>query len=147
MTWLYLFHALVAGMLVPVQTGLNAMLARHVGGPALSALISFLVGTVVLVAYLVVLRTPVPAWSALSAAPLWLYLGGVVGAFFVTSATLLAPKLGAATLLALIIAGQMIASVIIDHYGMLGFAQHSVTHWKLLGVALLIAGVVLIRYY
>lgn len=81
----------------------------------------------------------------MTAAPWWAWSGGILGAVFILLVILLLPSLGAATLLALVVAGQMTAAVLMDHFGAFGLAQQSLSISRLLGVALVIAGVVLIK--
>jgi transporter family-2 protein len=147
MSWAYIVLALFAGMVVPVQAGLNAVLARHIGGAMSATFLSFLVGTGALALILAVMRPALPTLAAFGGVPLWAYAGGFMGVIYVASATFLAPKLGAATLLALVIAGQMIASLVIDQYGLVGFPENPITLLRVLGVVLLVAGVVLIRVF
>ncbi len=80
-------------------------------------------------------------------APWWIWTGGVLGAFYLWLAIVLAPRLGATVLVGLIVAGQLIASLFLDHYGLLGFPHQPITLWRALGVALLILGVILIRRF
>jgi len=96
-------------------------------------------------AQLVVLREQLPSWKLVAATPWWAWSGGILGGVFILLVILLLPPLGAATLLALVVAGQMSAAVIMDHFGAFGLAQHPVSISRLAGVALVIAGVVLIR--
>ncbi|MFN3461601.1 MAG: DMT family transporter [Oceanibaculum sp.] len=147
MGWAYITLALFAGIVVPVQAGLNAVMARHIGGAMNATFLSFLIGTGALAVILAVMRPPIPSLAAFGSVPLWAYAGGLMGLIYVASATFLAPKLGAATLLALVIAGQMIASLIIDQYGLIGFPENPITLLRVLGVVLLVAGVVLIRTF
>ena len=70
--------------------------------------------------------------------------GGVLGVTYLTGNILLAPKLGAGTLVGLVVAGQLIFSVLLDHFGWLGFAQHPAGVARLAGCSLMIAGVFLI---
>ncbi|HZI19007.1 MAG TPA: DMT family transporter [Pyrinomonadaceae bacterium] len=147
MIWFYLLVAVVAGALMPLQAGVNSQLARFVGHPVVAALVSFAVGTAALLAYAVALRGPLPEWAALRAAPWWLWTGGLFGAFFVAAAAAYAPRLGAATFVSVTIAGQMIVSLALDHYGLVGFAERQATPMRLVGAALLVAGVVLIRRF
>jgi transporter family-2 protein len=72
-------------------------------------------------------------------------VGGLLGAVYVLTTIILAPKLGAATLIAAVVAGQMMASLILDQYGLVGFPVHPVSALRLLGAALVIAGVVLVQ--
>lgn len=140
----YLLLAIAIGAGVAVQAGLNAQLRNYLGHTMLSALVNFVVGTLCLVGLLLVLRVPWPAASAMKSAPMWLWLGGMLGAFYVASAVLIAPKLGAGVMFALIIAGQVAMSLILDHYGWIGFPQHPLGFWRTVGGALLIIGVVLV---
>jgi transporter family-2 protein len=76
--------------------------------------------------------------------PAWAWFGGLLGAAYVAATTVLGPRLGAATLLALTIGGQMVAALLVDHYGVIGFPQTPFTPARLVGVVLLVAGVLLI---
>jgi transporter family-2 protein len=118
---LFLLLALAAGMLLPVQAGLNAQLRSALGSPVAAALVSFLVGTAGLATIAVLLRTPLPLGRAWSATSPWQWSGGLIGAVYVLAAIVLAPRLGAATLIAAVVAGQMIASLVLDQYGLVGF--------------------------
>jgi transporter family-2 protein len=82
--------------------------------------------------------------AQVAAVPLWAWFGGVLGAFYVASSIVVGPRLGAAALLALIVLGQLLASLVLDHFGWLGFPQHPLTLVRLAGAALLFGGVVLI---
>lgn len=141
----FLLLALAAGVLLPVQAGLNAQLRSALGSPIAAALVSFLVGTAGLSTIALLLRTPLPlgrAWAATSPGQ---WSGGLIGAVYVLAAIVLAPRLGAATLIAAVVAGQMITSLVLDQYGLVGFPVHSMTLVRLLGAALVIAGVILIQ--
>lgn len=142
-TGLYVL-AFVAGLLLTVQVGLNAALRNAFGNPGTAALANFMVGTVGLFVYLLVTRAEWPGRAAISAAPAWAWLGGLLGAFYVASSVVVGPRLGAAALLALTVFGQLAASLVVDNYGWLGFPQHPLTMARVAGVVLLLAGVVLI---
>jgi transporter family-2 protein len=88
---------------------------------------------------------PFPDAGGLAGAPAWHWLGGLLGAVYITGAVVLAPRLGAATLIAAVVAGQMLSSVVLDHFGWVGFERHPATPLRLLGAALVIAGVRLIQ--
>lgn len=145
--WFYFFTVLAAGAMLPVQAGINAGLARTSGHPLWAAAASFGVGTLVLLAAALFMRVTLPNWQQLVSLPIWSWSGGLLGAFYVTVMVVFAPKLGAATLLALVVAGQMLASTLLDHYGFLGFTQQSVTPLRALGVILLFTGVLLVRKF
>ena len=142
---LFLLLALAAGVLLPVQAGLNAQLRSALGSPIAAALVSFLVGTAGLATVALLLRTPLPLGRAWAATSPWEWSGGLIGAVYVLAAIVLAPRLGAATLIAAVVAGQMITSLVLDQYGLVGFPVHSMTLGRLLGAALVIGGVVLIQ--
>ncbi|HET6757332.1 MAG TPA: DMT family transporter [Burkholderiales bacterium] len=140
----YFLLAFTIGAGVAVQAGLNAQLRDYVGHPLFAALTNFVVGTLCLIGLLLVLRVPWPAAVGMKTAPIWLWLGGLLGAFYVASAVLIAPKLGAAVMFALLIAGQVAMSLILDHYGLIGFPRHPIGFWRIIGGALLVVGVVLV---
>ncbi|MEO8090603.1 MAG: DMT family transporter [Gemmatimonadales bacterium] len=142
---LFLLLALAAGALLPVQAGVNAQLRSALGSPVAAALISFVVGTVGLATIAILLRTPLPLARAWGATTPWQWAGGLIGAAYVLAAVVLAPRLGAATLIAVIVAGQMLSSLLLDQYGLVGFPVHSLTLVRLAGAVLVIAGVILIQ--
>ena len=142
--WTYLLFALLAGAMLPFQFGINAQLAEWVGGSVRAALVSFLVGAVAL--FLAALHTVRDGWpERVGDGPWWIWIGGLLGAFYVLGSIVTAPKLGAATLVALILAGQAIASLLVDHFGWVGFEQHPLTAVRVVGVLLLAGGVALVR--
>jgi transporter family-2 protein len=143
----YVLMALIAGATLPTQAGINAQLNLWSGSPVLAAAISFAVGTAALILYLLALRIPVPALSAATGHPWWIWTGGTLGAFFVAALVILAPKLGAASMVALVVAGQMIASLVLDHFGLVGYAVHPVNPVRLFGAGLVVVGVILIRLW
>jgi transporter family-2 protein len=140
-----LFLALVAGIAVVVQQALNANLRTALGSAAWSGFTSYFVGLLCMVALAVALRDPIPSAAVVARVPWWAWSGGILGAVFIALAILLVPKLGAATFIALLVAGQMMASVTLDHFGWLGLAQRPLDLPRVIGVLLLVGGVVLIR--
>jgi transporter family-2 protein len=137
--------AILVGLVLPLQAGVNAQLRTQVGHPLVAAFISFLVGTVALAIALVVARIPAPPARTLAGTPGWLWTGGLLGAGYIAVAVVLAPRLGAATLIASVVTGQMLASIVLDHFGWVGFAQHPLTPARGLGALLVVVGVILIR--
>jgi|SRR5215469_4926871 len=136
--------AFAAGVVLIVQVGVNTTLRNALGEPVVATLVSFLVGSVALVGFLLLTRTAWPARAQWEAIPWWAWLGGILGAFYVVSTIIAGPRLGAAALLALIVLGQLVTALLVDHFGWLGFPQHSVTALRLLGALLLFGGVLLI---
>ena len=120
-------------------------MGRHVGRPEWAALVNFVVGLVALCGWLAATRAAWPTGAAVARAPWWAWTGGLLGAFYVTAVVLLTPRLGVATTLALGVAGQMAAALVMDHFGLLGLSVRPVTPGRVAGAALLVAGVVLIR--
>ncbi|MBS0379273.1 MAG: DMT family transporter [Proteobacteria bacterium] len=140
----YYFLGLAVGMGLIVQVGMNSTLRSHLGSPIVAALVSFLVGSAALAAYVILLRTPLPARAQVALVPAWAWLGGLLGAFYVASSVIVGPRLGAATLLALVVLGQLVTSLLVDHYGWLGFPPHPLSLARVAGGILLFAGVLLI---
>lgn len=142
----YYLLALLAGAAVAVQTGANAQLRLIVQSPIITACISFLVGTSVLLLYVLIAnRQHIPELSVVTQISWWKWLGGIMGAAYITTVVIIAPRIGAANTLGFIMAGQLIAAVIFDHFGWIGFEIRPVNLWRILGVVFLILGVYLIR--
>jgi len=139
--------ALLSGAALAVQAAINAQLRVALGTPVLAALASFVVGTVALAAYALVTRAGRPDGPSLAAAPWWVWTGGVIGAAYVTVSVILVPRLGPGLLFGTIVAGQMLAALVLDHYGLLGVPTHPVNAGRVAGALLLIAGVVMIRRF
>ena len=136
--------ALAAGAALTVQIGANAAARRYLGGDAVAAaLASFVIGAVALAVYGVAMRVPWTLRSALSA-PAWVWSGGLLGGFYVVTSVLVGPRLGAAAFLALAVLGQLAASLVVDQFGWLGFAQHPITVARVVGALMLLGGVLLV---
>ncbi len=134
----------VGGMFTALQAPTNAMLARPFNSPVNAAFVSFAVGTAVLLLAVLALRVR-PDWAGVQALPWYAWLGGAYGAVFVVAAAFSAPRLGVASTITLMIAGQLLAGVLVDHFGGFGIAARPVNLVRLLGVGLVFAGVVLVR--
>lgn len=141
---LYLL-ALGAGVSVATQQVLNGNLRTALNSPAWAGLVSYAVGLLTMIAMAIALRERIPSWKTMADVPWYAWSGGVFGGVFILLVILLLPSLGAATLFALVIAGQVLAAVTLDHFGAFGLTPHPVNAARLAGAALLIAGVVLIR--
>lgn len=145
--WPFILLAFVAGFCLPTQAGINTQLNLWSQSAILAATISFAVGTIGLLVYGLILRIPWPAVGTINQHPWWIWTGGLLGAFLVASTVVLAPRLGAASMIALIIAGQMAASLALDHFGWLGYQVHPISGLRILGGGLLVSGVALIRLF
>lgn len=137
--------AVGAGVSFVVQQAVNATLRSELASPAWAGFVSYLGGTIAMLAVIALSRDPLPAWGAVARSSWWSWSGGVFGAAYIVIAILLLPRLGAATVVALIVVGQMLASLAFDHFALFGLAQHPADATRILGAVLLIAGVVLIR--
>src|SRR3954452_3238223 len=137
--------AVAAGASIVVQQVLNSNLRAALNSAAWSGFMSYFVGVVCMALLALALRDPIPSASVAVRIPWWAWSGGLFGAIFIGLAIFLVPQLGAATFIALLVAGQMLASVTSDHFGWMGLAQRPVDLPRLIGGALLVAGVVLIR--
>lgn len=137
--------ALGAGVSVVTQQTLNGSLRTALGSPAWAGLVSYAGGLLTMIVAVIALREGVPSLRVMAAVPWWAWSGGLFGGAFILLAILLLPSLGAATLFALVIAGQVLAAVTLDHFGAFGLAQHPISAARLIGAAFLIAGVILIR--
>lgn len=142
----FLILAVIAGAVVPFQSAINANLSRGLGHPLWATLASLMVSILVLLPVIIALRLPPPSLSFISKAPLWMWAGGAFGVCFIALALMLLPKLGASGFIALALTGQVVASLLLDHFGWFGLAQQPLNLSKLLGAVLLIAGVGLIHF-
>ena len=140
---LLLLFAVVAGSFLPAQAGVNTRLAHYVGGPVRASMISFAVGALAL--FVVVLVFYRSEGHRASAAPWWAWIGGLLGAFYVTATVVVPVRIGAAAFFGILVAAQLVMSVVLDKFGWIGFPQRDVSPLKLVGVALLVAGALLVR--
>lgn len=132
----------IAGLGVAIQPPTNAALAKASGSVWLAALVSFAIGTLVLLVVWAVDRTPL---ATLKAAPWWAWFGGLYGAAFVAALAFATPRLGLAATLTMAIGAQVVTALVLDRYGMLGLEQQPISWGRLGGVALVLIGVLLVR--
>lgn len=148
---MYVIFALLAlgcGAILVMQVGANTILSRHLHNPYFPTAASMLVGMVLISLVLAILHRPWPGAAAARAAPWWTWIaGGLLGTVYLTANVLLAPRLGAAALVGLVVTGQLLFSVLADQYGWLGFEQHPASIWRYAGCALMMVGVTLISKF
>jgi transporter family-2 protein len=143
----YLAFAFAIGCLIPLQAAINARLRDNLDhSTLLAALVSFAVGTAALAAMVVVTGQRWGGLAGVAQAKSWQLTGGLLGALFVFATTLLAPKIGLAKMVALVIAGQVAMSLIADHYGWIGLAVREISPVRAFGAVLVVAGVALVNY-
>jgi bacterial/archaeal transporter family-2 protein len=145
--WFFLILAIAIGTFMPTQAAINNKLATFTQSPVLAALVSFAVGTLTLLIYCLVGGIPLNSLSLTRNAPPVAWVGGCIGAIYVAMVAFLVPRLGVALMFSLIIAGQMLITLLFDHYGILGVPIKAINLPRLMGVLLIIAGVILIRRF
>jgi transporter family-2 protein len=144
-TNLYLLVGVFAGAGIAAQAVINARLRLILGAPLWAAATQFIVGLTLLLVVALATRQPAPATAGLARAPWWIWLGGIFGATFIVVSIVLTPRLGTALMLASVIVGQLAAALLIDHFGLFGASVIRMSPMRVLGAALLVLGVVLLR--
>jgi len=144
---LWILLAAGAGACFAVQASANASLRAHLQSPLWAAFFS-ICGTILTAAtVMLVLRPTPPDAVGARAAPWWNWIGGPLGALIVLAGAALAPKLGAAAFIAAVVAGQLICSLLLDHFGLMNLPQQGLTVGRILGAAMVFAGVLLVKYW
>lgn len=136
--------AVIAGILIAIQAPTNAILGKASGSPVVAAFISFVVGTLALGAMVAASSGRLFA-PELKIVPWYAWIGGLYGAFFVAMAAFAAPRIGVATLLTAAIGGQVLAALVLDHYGLLGLGRQPINVERVAGALLVLVGAVLVR--
>jgi transporter family-2 protein len=145
--YLFIILAILAGMAMPTQATINSKLAGVVESPITAAFISFAVGTIALFIYMLLTGVPLSGLATAKDAPLVAWIGGFLGAFFVSVMATVVPRIGVALAFSLAIGGQMLVTLLIDHFGWLGVPEKPINLWRVLGAAFITIGVVLIRKF
>ena len=138
--------AFISGAFLPIQAGLNTKLGKAGESPVHASTISFVVGTVALLLYILFTQQSV-SWEGIKSAPGYVWIGGVLGAFYVTVIILAFPQLGPGLTLGLVVAGQLIISALLEHFNVLVAQQQSISLMRVLGIVLVVVGVVIVRKF
>ncbi len=141
---LYALLPLAGGALIAAQAPINARLRITLASPIGSALISFLIGIVILLGAVVIVGDGGAVVSGLGGGPWWAYLGGAFGAFFVVATLVAAPRIGVTTTFVAVIAGQVAAAMLIDRFGWLGVPSIPLTPERVIALVLLAISVLLL---
>ena len=141
----YILLAVGAGVSFVLQQAVNADLGAALGSAAWAGFVSYLGGTICMLILAVALRDTLPSGGLVARSNWWAWSGGFFGAVYIAISILLVPRLGTATFVALLVTGQMLSSLVLDQYGLLGMAEHPAHPSRVLGAALLVSGVILIR--
>lgn len=143
-TALWMLLGLLGGASLVVQASLNSGLRERLHSISWAAFVSYLGGTLATMIALAVGRVPLRVEQAATVPLVW-WLGGLFGAAYLAIAIVLIPRVGAATLVALVVAGQLTCSLLCDHFGWFGVPVHALDFRRIVGALLLIGGVVFIR--
>ena len=136
--------ALVTGALIPIQAATNAGFSKSIGNPVITGLMVFVVGLITMLAYLLATRTSFPSVQQLTHVPAYGYLGGLIVATYVVMITILVPKIGVGPAIGLIVVGQIICAVTIDHFGLFHVAVRPANLTRIAGLLFMIVGVYLV---
>ena len=139
--------AISAGAVLPLQAALNAKMGKAVGDPVYAALISFVIGSIGLFAYVLIAKTELSAIQQAKSVNWAVWTAGILGAFYVAAVIILAPKLGTALTFGLVVAGQLSVSLVFDHFGLFNLPVHEITWQRIAGILCIVGGVLLIRNF
>ena len=145
-SWITFAALIIAGGATAFQAPTNARLAGGLGSPVNAAFVSFAVGTVALGLLATALQTR-QDMASVKSLPAWAWVGGLYGCVFVVSAAWGVPRYGAALVITLMVAGQLLAGLALDHFGALGVPRHPMSLGRIGGVALVLIGVVMVRRF
>jgi len=143
---LWIFIAFISGVLLPLQSGVNIRLGKSIDSAVYASMLSFVVGVFSMLIYIVMSKQHV-TWEGIRTAPAYAWIGGVLGAFYVTATMLAFSRIGPALTFGLVVAGQMVIAVLLDHFNVLVPQQHSINVWRIMGILFIVAGVVVIRKF
>jgi transporter family-2 protein len=143
---LYAFAA-IAGAMNTIQAGANAQLRKSLDQPILAGLAVYVSGMLLLLILLPFVRTAPFDWSRVAQAPWWAWCGGILSIGSTMAGVLLARKLGSAAFTAATLTFSLICSVLLDHFGFVGFEVHRASPLRIIGCVLLISGLVLIARF
>lgn len=147
LNFLFMFIVFMAGIGMSIQAAINNQLAQASGGnTVLAAAVSFIAGSVLLIVVAVANGGLAASIATFPQQPMWRFCGGFLGAIAVFSMVFFMPKLSLANVLALMIAGQLLAALAIDHFGWIGSLVHKVSIVKLIGVGIMFSGISVILF-
>lgn len=146
-TTVFALLAIGAGACIALQASANGNFRHRIGDNPLAAAYLSICGTIVTATLAVlVLRPPVPNMVAVRETPWWNWIGGPLGAMIVLAGAALAPRLGAALFIALVVAGQLLCSLALDHFALMGLQQQALTPGRVFGAAMVVAGVLCVKF-
>ena len=137
---------IAAGALTAVESGANAKLTKTMGGPWWPAILFSLISLACLAVSAAVMGGPFPT-GKLSSAPWWAWTGGAISAVYVMAMLIAPGQLGAGLFTGLTVTAAIVTSVALDHFGLVGFAVHTAGIGRLIGTALMVAGIVCVAVF
>lgn len=144
---LYILLAISAGIMIPFQSATNTQLGKTLQSPYFAALTVFIVAVIGLLIYIGTSRFSLPSSKQFLDTPWWSYAGGILGGTYVLLIVICAPKLGIGNLTILVLLGQIIAAIMIDHFGLLNTTPHTLNWQRTIGLTLMIIGVYLVKKF
>ena len=143
----FAFLAAAAGACIALQASANARFRLNLGDKPLYAAFFSICGTIVTaVVAMLLIRPPAPSVDGLRQTQWWNWIGGPLGALIVLAGATLVSELGAALFIALVVGGQLLCSLLLDHFALMGLQEQPLTPGRVLGAVLVVAGVVCVKY-
>jgi len=147
MDTLWILLATGAGACIALQAAANGSLRTNLADARYAAFFSICGTILTAVLVMLAIRPNPPTLETMRAAPWWNWIGGPLGALIVLAGAALAPRLGAAAFIASVVAGQLLCSLLLDHFGLMNLPQQALTSGRFIGAALVFAGVLLVKYW
>ncbi len=138
--------ALVAGAFLPIQAGMNSKLAKAGGSPYHASMISFAVGVLALALFILFTSKGV-SWRGMREAPAYAWAGGILGAFYVTIIVLAFPRIGPGLTFGLVVAGQLLLSMLMEHFKVMGAQEQPISMGRVAGLVLIVIGVIMMKKF
>lgn len=138
--------ALLSGFCLAIQPAVNGHLGIGISSGIQAALISFLIGTILLIAINVILKQMTSVKMAFQKkAPWWFYMGGFLGALYVFFALVITPEIGTGAFVIFVLIGQMVVSLLIDNYGLLRSRIRKVSYIQIIGLVVMLLGAGIVK--
>ncbi|MCA0363468.1 MAG: DMT family transporter [Bacteroidetes bacterium] len=144
--FIWVIIAFVAGAILPIQAGMNSKLAKSGGSPVHASMISFVVGILALLIYILLTSNNVSI-KGLKSAPAYAWAGGLLGAFYVTVIVFAFPKIGPGLTFGLVVAGQLLISMLMEHFEIMGAQHQPISLGRLAGLVLIVVGVIMMKKF
>jgi bacterial/archaeal transporter family-2 protein len=131
----------ITGGFIAAQGAINSRLASYLSHPIHAGFISFSIGLIAILVFMFSFKTGLPSVAQLKAAPGILFIGGFLGSLFILMNIYFVPKIGVVKVVLAVMAGQVIASIFIDHFGWFGVPRQAISMQRIIGACCVIIGV------